>query len=200
MTLSSLSLLDKSFVFQYFPSGSRAIEHSDESQKCACQKHPCTKMTFFRLGKMRSGLPGNFGFSRRYRYPKAKTSLRTNSSGRVLVLLIDRMIFERTDFERLSVISLQIPLYAELYDAIPIIGFVEDKLRRLCQILSLLSRVFYCTSTVNKFILELISLNIIDGSLPKKCRQLVREWAELHQNELIEMWDSQKFHTIAPLE
>lgn len=50
-------------------------------------------------------------------------------------------------------------------------------------------------------VMELINLNIIDGSLPtKKCRQLVREWAELHQDELIEMWDSQKFHTIAPLE
>ncbi|MDI1278831.1 DUF4160 domain-containing protein [Methylobacter sp.] len=49
-------------------------------------------------------------------------------------------------------------------------------------------------------VMELINLNIIDESLAKKCRQLVREWAELHQDELIEMWDSQKFHTIAPLE
>jgi hypothetical protein len=29
--------------------------------------------------------------------------------------------------------------------------------------------------------MELMNLNIIEGSLPKKCRQLVREWAELHQ-------------------
>lgn len=36
-------------------------------------------------------------------------------------------------------------------------------------------------------VMELINLNIIDGSLPKKCRQLVREWTELHQDELIEM-------------
>jgi hypothetical protein len=49
-------------------------------------------------------------------------------------------------------------------------------------------------------VMELVNLNIIDGSLPKKCRQLVREWAELHQDELIEMRDSQKFHTVAPLE
>jgi len=49
-------------------------------------------------------------------------------------------------------------------------------------------------------VMELINLNIIDGSLPKKCRQLVREWAELHQDELIEVWDTQKFHTISPLE
>ncbi|MCX7094191.1 MAG: DUF4160 domain-containing protein [Methylobacter sp.] len=49
-------------------------------------------------------------------------------------------------------------------------------------------------------VMELINLNIIDGSLPKKCRQLVREWAELHQDELIKMWDSQEFHTVSPLE
>lgn len=49
-------------------------------------------------------------------------------------------------------------------------------------------------------IMELINLNIIEGGLPKKCRQLVREWAEIHQEELIEMWDTQNFHKLAPLE
>ncbi|MDD5322061.1 MAG: DUF4160 domain-containing protein [Methylococcales bacterium] len=49
-------------------------------------------------------------------------------------------------------------------------------------------------------VMELINLNIIEGSLPKKCRQLVRECAEIHQEELIEMWDTQNFHKIAPLE
>ena len=49
-------------------------------------------------------------------------------------------------------------------------------------------------------VIELIKTGHCDGSLPKKCRQLVREWTELHQDELIEMWDSQNFHTISPLE
>jgi len=49
-------------------------------------------------------------------------------------------------------------------------------------------------------VMELANLNIIDGSIPRKCRVLVREWAELHQDELIAMWDSQNFHSIAPLE
>lgn len=49
-------------------------------------------------------------------------------------------------------------------------------------------------------IMELMNLNIIEGNLPKKCRQLVREWAEIHQEELIEMWDKQNFHKIEPLE
>jgi hypothetical protein len=48
--------------------------------------------------------------------------------------------------------------------------------------------------------MELMNLNVIEGSLPKKCRQLVREWAEIHQEELIEMWDTQNFHKIEPLE
>ena len=48
-------------------------------------------------------------------------------------------------------------------------------------------------------VMELMNLNIIEGSLPKKCRQLVREWAE-HQEELIEIWDTQKFHAVTPLE
>ena len=49
-------------------------------------------------------------------------------------------------------------------------------------------------------VMELEGMNIINGSLPKKARVLVREWAELHQQELIEMWDSQNFHKIEPLE
>lgn len=49
-------------------------------------------------------------------------------------------------------------------------------------------------------VMELENMNIIEGSLPKRCRQLVREWAELHQQELIEMWETQKFHPIKPLE
>ncbi len=49
-------------------------------------------------------------------------------------------------------------------------------------------------------VMELRNLNIIEGSIPKKCRQMVREWTEVHQQELIEMWETQNFHSIAPLE
>ena len=48
--------------------------------------------------------------------------------------------------------------------------------------------------------MELENLNLIEGAIPKKCCQLVREWAELHQEELIEIGQTQYFHTIAPLE
>jgi len=49
-------------------------------------------------------------------------------------------------------------------------------------------------------VMELQNLNIIEGSVPRKCRQLVREWAEVHQEELIEMGRTQNFHKVAPLE
>ena len=48
-------------------------------------------------------------------------------------------------------------------------------------------------------VMELEGMNLIEGGLPKKARILVREWAELHQQELLEMWESQKFHKIEPL-
>ena len=49
-------------------------------------------------------------------------------------------------------------------------------------------------------VMELENLNIIEGALPRKCRQLVREWAEFHREELVEMWETQNFHKIQPLE
>ena len=49
-------------------------------------------------------------------------------------------------------------------------------------------------------VMEVINFTIIDGKIPKKCYQLVKEWAEFHQQELIEMWDTQSFHSISPLE
>jgi len=43
------------------------------------------------------------------------------------------------------------------------------------------------------------SLNIIAGRLPAKVRGLVEEWAELHQNELMNMWDTKVFNKLPPL-
>lgn len=40
-------------------------------------------------------------------------------------------------------------------------------------------------------VMELVNPNVIEGSLPKRCRQSMREWAEFHQEESIEMWDTQ---------
>jgi len=49
-------------------------------------------------------------------------------------------------------------------------------------------------------VMEIETLNIIDGSLPRKAKMLSKEWAQLHQEELNKMWDTQNFHKIEPLE
>ena len=41
---------------------------------------------------------------------------------------------------------------------------------------------------------------IIDGHLPKRAAALVREWMELHKEELITMWETQEFKKIESLE
>ena len=40
----------------------------------------------------------------------------------------------------------------------------------------------------------------INGNLPVKAEKLVLEWMKLHIDELREMWDSQSFKRIEPLE
>jgi len=50
-----------------------------------------------------------------------------------------------------------------------------------------------------KAVMEIKTLNILAGNLPVKVRNLVAEWAELHQLELLEMWNNKDFHKIQPL-
>jgi len=47
--------------------------------------------------------------------------------------------------------------------------------------------------------MEIKTLNLMAGTLPAKVRGLVEEWAEQHQQELLEMWQSQDFHKLKPL-
>ncbi len=37
------------------------------------------------------------------------------------------------------------------------------------------------------------------GMIPARVRGLVEEWAELHRQELLKMWESQDFHKVEPL-
>ena len=41
---------------------------------------------------------------------------------------------------------------------------------------------------------------VLDGYLPPKALSLVREWLELHKNTLQEIWDTQEFKNIPPLQ
>ena len=47
--------------------------------------------------------------------------------------------------------------------------------------------------------MDIKNLNITVGSLPAKVRGLVEEWAELHRDELLLMWETKEFHRIQPL-
>jgi len=42
--------------------------------------------------------------------------------------------------------------------------------------------------------------SILDGDLPVSKLKLVSAWAEIHKDELNEMWHSKNFHTIDPLQ
>lgn len=41
---------------------------------------------------------------------------------------------------------------------------------------------------------------VIDGYLPNKALALVREWIDLHKDELMEIWETQEFKKLQPLE
>jgi hypothetical protein len=44
------------------------------------------------------------------------------------------------------------------------------------------------------------TLEMIEGDLPTRAKKLVKEWAMLYQGELKQMWDSQEFKKLPPLE
>ena len=41
---------------------------------------------------------------------------------------------------------------------------------------------------------------VLDGYLPPKALSLVREWISIHREELKDVWETQNFRGIAPLE
>lgn len=44
------------------------------------------------------------------------------------------------------------------------------------------------------------TMDMIQGDLPKKAQELVREWLSLHRDELQRMWDAQQIAKLPPLE
>ena len=41
---------------------------------------------------------------------------------------------------------------------------------------------------------------ILEGELPSKAFELVREWLSLHKDELLDIWNTQEFKQLPPLE
>jgi hypothetical protein len=48
-------------------------------------------------------------------------------------------------------------------------------------------------------VFDIKTLELIEGDLPARAKKLVLEWAELHQSELLNMWDTQEFRKLPPL-
>ncbi len=48
-------------------------------------------------------------------------------------------------------------------------------------------------------IFDLKTLEMTEGDLPKKARELVGEWLEENQADLLDMWESQKLRKLPPL-
>ena len=41
---------------------------------------------------------------------------------------------------------------------------------------------------------------VLEGHLPPKALAMVREWVDIHKNELLRMWKTQEFESLSPLE
>lgn len=52
----------------------------------------------------------------------------------------------------------------------------------------------------NVALIDIKTLNILEGYLPPKALSLVIEWMTTHQNELVEIWETQNFKHLPPLE
>ena len=48
--------------------------------------------------------------------------------------------------------------------------------------------------------ISISDFKILEGDLPHKAISLVLEWMSLHKEELLNMWKTQNFKQIAPLE
>ncbi|WP_418568133.1 DUF4160 domain-containing protein [Phascolarctobacterium succinatutens] len=47
--------------------------------------------------------------------------------------------------------------------------------------------------------IEIKSLKMLEGDLPPKALELVKEWAGLHQTALMHIWKTQEFIKLPPL-
>lgn len=49
-------------------------------------------------------------------------------------------------------------------------------------------------------LMDIQTFEMLEGDLPNKALTMVREWMEVHQEELLEIWHTQQFRTLPPLE
>ena len=51
----------------------------------------------------------------------------------------------------------------------------------------------------NIAVIDIQTLEIIEGELPKRALRLVKEWILIHKNEIKNIWKTQQFKKIEPL-
>ena len=48
--------------------------------------------------------------------------------------------------------------------------------------------------------IDFMTGEVLEGHLPPKAMSMVKEWLDLHKNTLMEIWKTQEFKKIPPLE
>ena len=48
--------------------------------------------------------------------------------------------------------------------------------------------------------IDFMTGTVLEGYLPSKALAMVREWISIHRDELQEIWETQEFKSISPLE
>ena len=59
---------------------------------------------------------------------------------------------------------------------------------------------FHVSYGEHEGVVEINTLKIIDGHLPKKALEMTKEWAEQYKEELLNIWNTQEFRQLPPLE
>jgi len=48
-------------------------------------------------------------------------------------------------------------------------------------------------------LISIESLEIIEGDLPNRAQKMVIDWAQMYQEDLLAMWETQEFRKLPPL-
>jgi len=47
--------------------------------------------------------------------------------------------------------------------------------------------------------IDIRTMEVLEGDLPNRALELVKEWLKEHQGDLLNMWQTQEFKTLPPL-
>ena len=60
--------------------------------------------------------------------------------------------------------------------------------------MSMLRRTFTRSMQNSRRLINILTLELTEGKLPRRAQELVMDWAELHRNELLEDWELCRRH------